>query len=310
MNSLSQEQSYFKDKHVFFFGFGYVAAFVAMKLETLGCKISGTTTNKEKKEFMEARGYNSYLFSRNRMIPDILSVMSDVTHIVLAIPPDGEGDLVFDMYANDLAYIKNLQWIGYLSATSIYGDHEGAWVNEDTVPSPTSRRGSLRLKAEEDWKSYYSSDNLPLHIFRLAGIYGPGRSALDSVLSGVAKRIDKPGHVFNRIHIDDIVQTLVASMMQPNPFSIYNLSDDDPAPSHELIQYTCNLLGLETPPLVPFTQTDIAPIMRSFYKDNKRLRNDKIKDELGIKLLYPDYKSGLRACMDVKPEIMDILKFS
>lgn len=310
MTSLQQEKSYFKDKHVFFFGFGYVAAFLAMKLASFGCKVSGTTTNNEKKQFMEANGYNAWLFSRNRMIPDALSVMKDVTHIVLSIPPDGEGDLAFDMHAGDLCTLKNLEWAGYLSTTSIYGNHDGAWVSEETVPAPNSRRGSLRLKAEEDWYSCYLNDNLPLHIFRLAGIYGPGRSALDSALSGVAKRIDKPGHVFNRIHVEDIVQVLVASMMQPKPFSIYNLADDDPAPSQELIQYACNLLEIETPPLLPFSQMEIAPIMRSFYKENKRVKNDKIKEELGIKLLYPDYRSGLRSCMEIKQEIMDLLKFS
>jgi nucleoside-diphosphate-sugar epimerase len=151
--------------------------------------------------------------------------------------------------------------------------------------------------------------NIPLHIFRLAGIYGPGRSAIDSVRAGTARCIDKPGHVFNRIHVEDIVQTLVASMNAPKPGAIYNLADDTPTPSHEVISHACALTGAEAPPLVPFERADMAPIVRSFYKDNKRVKNDKIKRELGVTLLYPDYRTGLQACLAQDCGGLDILRF-
>ncbi|MCP4354405.1 MAG: SDR family oxidoreductase, partial [Proteobacteria bacterium] len=239
---------------------------------------------------------DTWIFDRRRNIPDPLRNLSDITHVLLAIPPDATGDIVFDAHGEDLAELKNLEWVGYLSATSVYGNHYGEWVDEHTPVAPTSRRGSLRLQAEEQWKSLYEIYDLPLHIFRLAGIYGPGRSAIDSVLSGAARRIDKPNHVFNRVHIDDIVQTLIASMAAPSPGNIYNIADDMPSPSHEIIQYACNLLGQDSPELLPFTQAEMAPIVRSFYKDNKRIRNDKIKNELGIELIYPDYHEGLKSC--------------
>lgn len=308
MHTTPQAQEYFKDKHIFFFGFGYVASFLATKLSYLGCKISGTTTNPEKKAHLEAQGYNMYLFDHHHMIPDPLAVMDDVTHILFSIPPNEEGDIAFEMHGLDIARLNNLEWAGYLSAATVYGNHGGEWVSEDTPPAPSSRRGTLRMNAEEDWYSLNLSDDLPLHIFRLAGIYGPGRSAIDTVKSGVARRLDKPGHVFNRIHVEDIVQVLISSMMHPNPVSIYNLADDMPTPSHEIIQFACNLLGVDSPPLQSFDQTEVAPIMRSFYKDNKRMRNDKIKEELKVELLYPDYKKGLQSCLDVEEELVDILQ--
>ena len=166
--------------------------------------------------------------------------------------------------------------------------------------SPISKPGSRRELAEHQWLSLKEKYNLPVHIFRLAGIYGPGRSALDSVRAGISRRIDKPGHKFNRIHVDDIVQILLASMAQPNAGSIYNLADDRPAPSHEVIAYACSLLGLPIPPVIPFEQADLAPIALSFYKDNKHVLNNKIKQELGIALKYPDYQSGLRGCLEAE----------
>jgi len=308
MYTSPEAQEYFKDKHIFCFGFGYVANFMAARLAHLGCKISGTTTDPDKKKFLENMGYKMWLFDHYHMIPDVLGALKDVTHILISIPPNEEGDFVYNVFGQDMPMLKNLEWVGYLSAASVYGNHDGAWVSEETPPAPTSRRGSLRMEAEENWYSLHLSDKIPLHIFRLAGIYGPGRSAIDAVKSGTARRLDKPGHVFNRIHVEDIVQVLVASMMHPNPVSIYNVSDDMPTPSQEIIQFACNLLGMDSPPLEQFTQTDMAPIMRSFYSDNKRIRNDKIKNELNVNLLYPDYKKGLQACLEVEAELADILK--
>ena len=146
--------------------------------------------------------------------------------------------------------------------------------------------------------SLYKSSGLPVHIFRLAGIYGPGRSALDSARAGISRRIHKPGHAFSRIHVDDIVQVLMASMANPAPGAVYNVADDNPAPSCEVIEYACHLLGIAAPPLVPFEEADLAPINQSFYRENKRIRNDRLKNELGVNLFYPDFRAGLDACME------------
>ncbi|MBI3441444.1 MAG: SDR family oxidoreductase [Proteobacteria bacterium] len=299
-----------RDKKIFCFGFGYTASFLSAKLSACGWQIFGTTTSPAKKEFLQKNGIQAWLFDDHHDIPDPFQTFHDITHILLSVPPNAEGDPVFETYASDLIAMKNLEWVGYLSTTAVYGNQDGHWVDETTQATPSSRRGSLRLRAEQQWQSLHLTDSLPLHIFRLSGIYGPGRSAIDAVRSGTARRIDKPGHAFNRIHIDDIVQTLIASMNQPKPGNIYNLADDTPSPSHEVIQFACNLIGISPPPLIPFEQAELAPIVRSFYKDNKRVHNDKIKNELGVTLLHPDYRSGLQACLEVEKETAELLQFS
>lgn len=298
------------DKKLFCFGFGYTASFLSVPLQGCGWKVSGTTTSTEKRTFLRNSGIDAWLFDRNHSIPDPFHTLEDVTHVLLSIPPDADGDLAFDIHASDLLAMRKLEWVGYLSTTAVYGNQDGNWIDETARATPSSRRGSQRLKAEQQWQSLYLNDGLPLHIFRLSGIYGPGRSAIDAVRSGNARRIDKPGHAFNRIHVDDIVQVLVASMNKPNPGSIYNLADDSPSPSHEVIQFACNLIGIDAPPLIPFEQAEMAPIVRSFYKDNKRIRNDKIKDELGVELLHPDYRSGMQACIEVEKETAELLKLA
>ena len=299
-----------RDKKLFCFGFGYTAGFLGEKLMAHGWKVSGTTTSAKKRDFLKKCGIDAFLFDRTHSIPDPFNTFADVTHVLLSVPPNNDGDPVFNMHGADLAALKNLEWIGYLSTTAVYGNQNGSWVDEKTPPAPSSRRGSLRLKAEEQWQSLCLNEGLPLHIFRLSGIYGPTRSAIDAVRSGTATCIDKPGHVFNRIHVEDIVQVLIASMNKPRPGSIYNLADDAPSPSHEVIRFACNLIGLETPPLIPFDQAEMAPIVRSFYKDNKRIHNDAIKNELGVQLIYPDYHSGLKSCLEVEQETSELLKFT
>ncbi|MBI1215587.1 MAG: SDR family NAD(P)-dependent oxidoreductase [Alphaproteobacteria bacterium] len=284
-------------KKLFCFGFGYTAAWLALRLRDFGWKIAGTTTDPEKRDFMEAQGMEAMLYDQNRTIMDPYAAFEDVTHVLMSIPPGSEGDPVVDVHGEDLARAPKLEWAGYLSTTAVYGNHDGGWVDENTPPEPDSRRGSLRLRAEQQWLSCYVGDGLPLHIFRLSGIYGPGRSAVDSVRAGTARRIDKPGHAFNRIHVEDIVETLIASMNRPNPGAVYNVADDMPSSSQEVVTFACNLIGIDPPPLVKFDQAEMAPIVRSFYKDNKRVKNDRIKDELGVQLLYPDYHSGLQACL-------------
>ncbi len=284
---------------LFCFGFGYVCDYLAYSLKQTGnWDIAGTTRNNEKRRILRNnRKIEAYLFNNEQPLADPLYFLEDATHILVSTPPNDKGDPTFLIHGEDIAKLKNLKWIGYLSTIGVYGDRNGGWVDEDSEIRPNSKRGSRRAKSEQQWLSLHKEYNLPLHIFRLAGIYGPGRSALDTVKTGAARRVDKPGHAFNRIHIDDLVNILIASMKNPNPGNIYNIADDRATPSHEVIEYACNLLNVDVPPLLPYSEADLAPIARSFYKDNKRVHNDKIKKELGIKLLYPDYKSGLESCL-------------
>jgi len=298
-----------RDKKLFCFGFGYTAAFLSAVLKSYGWSIGGTTTDPEKCEFLRNMGYDVILFDHSHSIQAPAETFDGVTHVLLSIPPNDQGDPAFTVYGHDIAAIPTLEWMAYLSTTGVYGNQNGAWVDESAPPNPDSRRGSLRLKAEQQWQSLYLQAGLPLHIFRLSGIYGPGRSAIDTVRTGQARRIEKKGHVFNRIHVADIVQAIILSMNQPNAGAIYNLADDLPSPAHEVISYACALVGIEPPPVIDFDQAELAPMVRSFYKDNKRVSNARIKQELGIHLMYPDYKRGLQTCIHVTEDTKTFLNF-
>ncbi len=287
-------------KKLFCYGYGYVAEHLVRELrhQDPSWDFTVTTTDHEKLAQIRGSGLRAYIFSDKRPFNDPLFAMDGVTHILISVPPNEDGDVVFKSHARDILKIPTIQWIGYLSSTGVYGNRDGDWVDETAEVRPTSERGSKRAKAEVQWLKLRRIAGIPINIFRLAGIYGPGRSTLDTVRAGNTKRINKDGHVFNRIHVDDIVSALIASMQHPAG-NIYNLADDYPAPSHELIDYACKLLGMESPPLIQYDDDiDMSPMARSFYKDNKRIKNDKIKDKLGIKLKHPDYKSGLNAIFE------------
>ncbi len=209
------------------------------------------------------------------------------------MPPDETGDPVLDRHGADLAALPALRWAGYLSTTGVYGDRAGSWVDEDTVAQPAGERGRRRLAAEQGWSALFRERGLPLHVFRLAGIYGPGRSALDAVRAGRAMRLDRPGQVFSRIHVADLVTTLRRSMARPAPGAVYNICDDEPAPSGDVIAFACALLGVTPPEPVLFDAAGLSPMARSFYDDNKRVANRRIKDALGVRLAFPTYREGL-----------------
>lgn len=281
---------------LFCFGYGYTADHLARALKGKeGWEVAGTTRDPAKRDVMLDHGIETQMFSFEHMIADPMSLLRDVTHILISTPPDDNGDAVFRLHAEDIAQLPHLKWVGYLSSTAVYGDRGGDWVDENSLVQPTSRRGVRRARAERQWLSLHHDHHVPVHIFRLAGIYGPGRSSLEAVRAGAARRINKPGQAFSRVHIDDIVQTLRASMNASQPGSIYNVADDYPAPSHEVIAYTCELLDKPLPPLLDYASADLAPITMSFYSDNKRVRNDKIKDALGVRLQYPTFREGLLA---------------
>ena len=280
--------------HLFCFGLGYSAGFLARDLISQGWRVSGTCRSAEKAASLRGQGIAPHLFDRGRPLDDAATALAGVTHLLSSVPPDEAGDPVLDQHRDVLdAVAPKLAWIGYLSTTGVYGDRAGGWVDEDSALTPSGERGRRRVAAERAWLGLRQ----PAHLFRLAGIYGPGSSALDTVREGRAKRVAKPGQVFSRIHVDDIVQVLEASMARPNPGTAYNVCDDDPAPPADVIAYACELLGVAPPPEIPFAEADLSPMARSFYDDNKRVDNKRIKRALGVTLRYPSYRAGLQAIL-------------
>lgn len=258
--------------HLFIFGLGYSSLAIAKLAQAKGFKVSGTTRDGEKAKRLEALG-----------ISVIATPGEGVTHILSSIPPQP------DYCEPDPAIRRG--WLGYLSTTGVYGDYQGEWVDENSELHPNSERLRRRVEAEKHWLVRGG------HVFRLAGIYGPVRNVLEDLKESAARRIDKPGQVFSRIHVEDIAHTVVASMLKPNPGNAYNVCDNEPAPAHEVVSYGAKLLGVEPPPLIPFEQADLSPMGREFYAANRRVKNDKIKKELGVKLLYPTYREGLAQCL-------------
>lgn len=298
-----------QSQKIFCFGYGYCCDYLGHELVRQGgWSIGGTTREPEKRELLKARHIDAHLFNFESPLPDPEYILNDTTHLLISTPPDDDGDPTFVAHAQDILKLKSLRWVGYLSTTGVYGDRQGEWVDETSEIRPSSRRGSRRKKAEDQWMSLFQGHGLPVHIFRLAGIYGPGRSALDSIRAGMARRINKPDHVFSRIHVEDIVRVLMASMAAPQPGRVYNVCDDEAAPSHEVIAYACEILGRPVPELIPFEQANLPPMAASFYNDNKRVRNNRIKEDLGVELKYKTYREGLKGCLDAEEYALSIFK--
>lgn len=285
--------------HLFCFGLGYTASALAVRLIREGWRVSGTCREAACRDALAARGIGAVLFDRERILDDPAAALSGVTDVLSSVPPDAKGDPVLDLVGQHLGAIRGLRWIGYLSTTGVYGDTGGAAVDENAPLAPTSDRARRRVAAEARWLELGRSHRLPVHVFRLAGIYGPGRSALDQVRAGRARRIDKPGHLVSRIHVEDIATVLRASMARPRRGSIYNVCDDLPAAPADVVLHACRLLGVEPPPLVPFAEAarTLSPMALSFWRDRRRVCNARIKDQLGVSLAYPDYRAGLAAIL-------------
>lgn len=274
-------------------GHGYCAAALARVLLPQGWAVIGTTRSPDRAAALRAAGVTPLLWPGNSEAGELAPALAEASHILASAAPDSQGD-PFLRVAGDQIAAARPEWAGYLSTTGVYGDHQGDWVDEKTPLAPTTARGRARVGAETQWRA----TGLPLHIFRLAGIYGPGRGPFEKVRDGTARRIIKPGQVFSRIHVADIAAVLAASMTRPNPGAVYNLCDDDPAPPEDVIGHAATLLGLPLPPAVAYEDADMTPMARSFYAESKRVRNDRIKTELGVHLRYPDYRHGLRALLD------------
>ncbi|NQU72727.1 MAG: SDR family oxidoreductase [Rhodospirillales bacterium] len=290
-------------RRLFCFGLGYSASRLARALIADGWAVAGTCRTAEAAAQLRADGIDAHLFDGVAGMDHMDALLAGATHLLSSVPPEVDGDPVLRLHGADIARCAGLptglKWVGYLSTTGAYGDTGGAWVDEAAPVAPTGDRGKRRVHAERQWLGLFGdrvgNGAAAIHVFRLAGIYGPGRSALDAARRGASHRIIKPGHVFSRIHVDDIAAVLRASMDRPNPGAIYNVCDNFPAPSAEITSFACKLLGIAPPPEIAFEDADLSPMAKSFYADNRRVRNNRIRDELGVTLTYPDYETGLRA---------------
>lgn len=278
-------------------GLGYTARALAALRLARGERVVGTS--QDVAAYGEAGVVARIAFGAATPPGAVERALEQATHVLVSIPPDdahaAAGDVVLARLASAIAAAHHIVWLGYLSTTGVYGDRGGAWVDETSERRPGNPRSVRRAAAEDAWLTLWRERGVPVHVFRLSGIYGPGRSAIDQLRAGTAKRIDKPGQVFSRIHIDDIAHVLEASIARPRPGAIYNLADDAPAPAHEVMAHAAALLGVTPPPLEPYDPERLSPMAREFYAETRRVRNDRIKRELGATLRYPDYKAGLAA---------------
>jgi len=275
-------------------GHGYSARALARRLMAQGWQVIGTTRSEAKAEEIRATGAEAVIWPPAR--PG--SLLDRASHLLVSVGPDERGDPVLHHCAGALAArAEQFDWVGYLSTTGVYGDRGGDWVDETSDCTPATRRGRWRVAAEREWLAYWHETGLPVHVFRLAGIYGPGRGPFAKVRDGTARRIVKPGQVFSRIHVDDIATVLEASIARPHPGAVYNVCDDEAAPPEDVIAHAAGMLGLAVPPEEAFETAELTPMARSFYAESKRVSNAKMKRELRVKLAYPTYREGLAALL-------------
>ncbi len=244
---------------------------------------------------LAAEGLCAHVFDGSAPSPALAGAVKAATHVLVSAPPDDLGDPVLRGAIEALGDARSLEWIGYLSTIGVYADADGGWVDESTPPEADSERGKRRVEAEAGWLDFAAGRPAAIQIFRLAGIYGPGRSAIDNLRAGTARRLVKPGQVFNRIHVDDIAAAIAAGVARPEVGPLVNVTDDEPAPPQDVIAYAAELIGLPVPPDIPFETADISPMARSFYSSNKRVSNRVLREDLGVDLAYPTYREGIAA---------------
>jgi nucleoside-diphosphate-sugar epimerase len=277
------------------FGLGYSSQVFARRMLARGWQVFGTTRSEGSVKNLCDEGFDVALFTGEAPGEEVREALSAATHALVSIAPGAKGDAVLAHHGGDLASAPALQWIGYLSTVGVYGDHGGEWVDEEAALNPKSERSIVRVAAEKAWVEFGSRTGKAVQLFRLAGIYGPGRGPLETVRHGKARRIVKRDQVFNRIHVEDIASVLEASIAHPRPGAIYNVCDDEPAPPQDVVAFAAEMLGVEPPPEVAFEDADLSPMGRSFYGENKRVSNARIKHELGVKLACPSYREGIRS---------------
>jgi len=281
--------------HLLIFGYGYTARRIGRRLRDRGWVVSGTRSTSIGAEEVDAEGIRGYVFDGKERSERLGLAARSASHVLVSIPPTEGGDPVLRHYRTDLEAAVDRGWIGYLSTTGVYGDHGGAWIDESTPVSPGTLRSVRRVEAERAWSRLANETDCTLQIFRLSGIYGPERSVIDRLRSGTAQRLVRPGLVFNRIHVDDVAGAVLAGIGAPTASGVVNVSDDHPAPPGDVLVEAAALLDIEPPPALSADAADLSPKARSFYAENKRVANARLKHTLGYRLRYPTYREGLAA---------------
>lgn len=281
--------------NLFVFGLGFSGKTIAERHIARGDHVAGTVRSHAKAQILSATGITARLFGPDGRDDVIATDIARSDALLISVPPGTSGDPVLAAYAEQIARAPNLRWIGYLSTIGVYGDHGGAWIDERTPATPTNARSIERAQAEQAWLAFGAANNKPVQIFRLAGIYGPGQSQLVQLARGTAKRIIKPGQVFNRIHVEDIARTVDASLARPRAGAIYNVTDNEPAPPQDVVTFAASLCGVAPPPEISLDDAGLTEMGRSFYTESKRVRSSLLRDELGVTLAYPTYREGLTA---------------
>lgn len=280
---------------LFVFGLGYSAAFFAKRQLARGHQVTGTVRSRAKASAMAEVGIAARVLGPDGGDDEIESDIATCDALLASVPPDSDGDPVLRTYARQIAAAPNLRWLGYLSTIGVYGDHAGGWIDEQTPVNPANERSHCRASAEQEWLALGVNKNVSVQIFRLAGIYGPGRNQLVQMAQGTARRVIKPGQVFNRIHVEDIARVLEASVEGPRNGAIYNVADNEPAPPQDVVAFAAQLCNRAPPPDTRLEDAVLTDMGRSFYAENKRVRNRLIHEELGVNLKYPTYREGLTA---------------
>lgn len=284
------------DRHLFCFGCGYSATRLARLIRAEGGRVSGTSRSAEGVAKLQAEGITGWPFDGSAPVP--ADALRGVTDILISIPPGDAGDGVLTHHPDLADLCETLGWVGLLSTTGVYGDVAGVWIDESCPTAPLTQANRNRVAAEESWLDFGDRTGVPVQVFRLPGIYGPHRSPFARLRSGKGQRIVKPGQVFNRIHVADIVAALRLGMDRPRAGPVFHLADGNPAPADEVLCFAATLIGVSPPPEVAFDDPAVSPMARHFYAECKRLDITHAREELGFAPAYPDYQSGLRAILD------------
>jgi nucleoside-diphosphate-sugar epimerase len=276
-------------------GLGYSGGFFARAALAKGFEVTGTVRSAQKAGALSEAGIPTLVFGGFAVSSRLGAAIAEADAVLVSAQPGEQGDPVLAALSSQLAAAPNLRWIGYLSTIGVYGDHGGDWIDEAAETRPTSARSKLRLATDEAWLAFGEKTGKPVQIFRLSGIYGPGRNAIVNLREGVARRLVKPGQVFNRIHVEDIAGVLLASLARPRNSAVYNVTDDEPAPPQDVVTFAAELIDVEPPPQQPFDPAKLSPMAASFYGENKRVSNALVKRELAYEFHYPTYREALRA---------------
>ena len=282
---------------LFCFGLGFTAKTLGRRLLAQGWRVAGTARSGAACAVARDEGFGCVPFDGEQRSAEVSDLIGGASHVLVSIPPGEAGDAALAQHGADIADASGIGWLGYLSTVGVYGDRQGAWVDETSPADPLGPRSKRRFEAERAWQAFGAEHGRAAHIFRLPGIYGPGRNTLATLKAGKARRIVKPGQVFNRVHVDDIASALALSMARPRAGAIYNVCDDEPAPPQDVIAYAAGLLRVEPPPEIAFEEAEMSAMGKSFYGECKRVSNALAKSELGFAPAYPNYREGLRALL-------------